>query len=271
MSRATRTSDNGFFSFGDLPPGPYRLLARTTSDAGGVLAASAELSLDGEDVHDLALSMQAGITITGLIVFRGDSPPPVFGTLRSTPLPLSIALGNARYLMPPLQIDGVRFKIDGVIPGEYRMGGNLLGLRTPIGGWWLQSLAANGVELLDAPLELRHCIDGAIATFSDKASELLGRVTGPGGTPLSGATVVAFPVDRAGWFRNSRRVAGVRSDGAGRYTIRNLPPGEYRLAAAMDLDPGEWFDPAVLERLLPIALPLTIADVERRTIDLAIR
>ena len=60
-------------------------------------------------------------------------------------------------------------------------------------------------------------------------------------------------------------------DADGRYSIRNLPPGDYRIAVAIDLDPGEWFDPAVLERLLPAATPLTIAGLERETLDLAIR
>lgn len=83
--------------------------------------------------------------------------------------------------------------------------------------------------------------------------------------------VVAASVDRATWFFNSRRVVGVRADAQGRYTIRNLPPGEYRIAAAADLEQGEWFDPPVLDRLLASAIAITITGVEKKTLELTIR
>jgi hypothetical protein len=40
---------------------------------------------------------------------------------------------------------------------------------------------------------------------------------------------------------------------------------------AIDIDPGEWFDPATLERLSPGAAAITIAGIERITRDFAIR
>lgn len=270
-SRTTRANDAGAFFFTDLPPGAYRILARSTSDDKAVMAASADITLDGDDVQNLALSLQRGVTIGGLIVFRGDTPPPVLGTSLSVPVPLATAIGNATLLMPPLQIDGVRFRIDGVIPGAYRVGGNMLGLRTPLGGWWLQSISARGVEVLDAPIEFRQSIEDAVATFADKASEVSGTVRDEAGRPLGDVMVVAFPVDRSAWFFNSRRIAGVRANASGGYSIRNLPPGDYRLVAAIDLEQGEWFDPALLERLLPSAAAVTVTGTEKTTIDLVVR
>ncbi|HEX6463981.1 MAG TPA: hypothetical protein VFZ98_06000 [Vicinamibacterales bacterium] len=77
--------------------------------------------------------------------------------------------------------------------------------------------------------------------------------------------------DPASWFVTSRRVAAVRTDAQGRYTIRNLPPGDSRAAVAIDLEPNEWFDPDVLQTFLPNAAPLTITGVETRTVDLILR
>jgi hypothetical protein len=57
----------------------------------------------------------------------------------------------------------------------------------------------------------------------------------------------------------------------GQFSIRNLPPGEYRLAAAIDLDQGEWFDPLVLERLLPSAAAITITGSEKTVRDIVVR
>jgi hypothetical protein len=144
------------------------------------------------------------------------------------------------------------------------------GVAAPIGNWWLKSLAAGGRELLDAPIELRQNLSDFVLTLSDEASTLTGAVVDGSGAPAPELFVVAFSADRAMWFANSRRVAAVHPDRTGRYTIRNLPPGDYRVAVA-DLDQGEWFDPAVLERLLPSAVPFVIAGREQKTIDLTIR
>ena len=266
--RSTRTDDAGRFSFGGLPPGGYRLLAQSTSAAGGVATAAADVTLEGEDVGNISLALQPVLAISGLLVFRGDTAPPVMGVSRSAPRPPSMTLDTIA--APPLQIDGVRFNIDAGPPGRYRLGGATMGVRTPLGGWWLQSILVRGVELLDAQVDLQQSIDDAVAVFADRASELSGVVTDARGTPVGDVPVVAFAADRSAWFPDSRRIASVQTDQHGRYSILNLPPGDYRVVAASDLEPGEWFDPAVLDRLLPLATSVAIADFEQKILSLSI-
>jgi hypothetical protein len=145
------------------------------------------------------------------------------------------------------------------------------GVRSPIGTWWLRSIRIDGGELLDGPLDLWLGNNDAVVTLAEQASELSGDVKDAAGAAMQDVYVIAFSADRAHWFFNSRRVASVRSDRQGRHTIRNLPPGEYRAVAVNDTDQGEWFDPAVLERLQGKAVPITIVGVERKTVDLVIR
>ena len=130
---------------------------------------------------------------------------------------------------------------------------------------------AGGRDLLDAPLDIQQSIDDAVATLSDRASEMSGRVLDPSGAAAPEAWVVVFAADRAAWFFNSRRIAAVQPDREGRYSIRNLPPGDYRILATSDLEPGEWFDPPTLERLLTAAGSITVTGVEKTTRDLVIR
>ena len=154
--------------------------------------------------------------------------------------------------MPSLKVEGSTFTVDGIVPGLYRAVGTLQGIRAPIGPWWLKSLVVSGRDVLDAPLDLRQSADDAVATFADTASESERRRQGRAGERGD------RPRRRRGQHRSRPRGFSTRAewwacapDAQGRYSIRNLPPGEYRVAAALDLEQGEWFDPAVLERLLP--------------------
>jgi hypothetical protein len=140
-----------------------------------------------------------------------------------------------------------------------------------VGSWWLQSIVSGDRDLLDTPLDLRQSLSDVVITFADRASELSGVVTDANGAPTNEAWVIAFPTNRSAWFFNSRRLVAVRPDREGRYTIRNLPPGEYRAIAARDIEQGEWFDPTVLDRLLPQARPLTIAGADSLTVNLKLQ
>ena len=279
----THADDTGRFSFAHVPPGRYRLLARSVSRGGTVLVAAGEVTMAGEDVTNVALSLQAAPEVSGLIVFRGDRPPPVFGVTRTTPPALSRLLeGGGANATTPFEVDGVRFTLQAPMPGPLRVSGAMAAVRTPLpvrltgstksspGGWWLQSLSAGGVELLDTIVDLRRSIDGAAAVFSDHASEVSGHVTGADPTALAGAYVIAFTTDRSRWFFQSRRIVAARTDVSGQYAIHNLPPGEYRIVVATDLEPLKWYDPAVLDRLLPLGTPVVVEGTEAQTVDVAL-
>ena len=84
----------------------------------------------------------------------------------------------------------------------------------------------------------------------------------------SGGFVVAFSTDQRSWFFNSRRTVGVRPDEAGRFSILNLPPGEYFVTAVADLSDGDWYDPSVLAQLAPRSVRVTIAGTGKKIVDL---
>ena len=56
-------------------------------------------------------------------------------------------------------------------------------------------------------------------------SSIAGKVTGPGGTGASGATVAAFAYDGAQW----RPVGATTTDGSGAYSLTGLAGGSYRV------------------------------------------
>ena len=274
------TDDQGRFTFRNIPPGSYRVAARASQLAGGGRGGSAgdvqygfaDVTVNGEDIEGVALTLQPGLTIAGQVTFESSqaAPPALPATQLRIPSGPLLAAPSGGWPMPSVTIDGTRFRIAGVVPGTYRFPVLPQGIRAPIGSWWLKSIAVAGRELLDAPLSLQQSVEDAVVTFSDRASEVAGSLRDAQGAAVSSLYVVALPVDRAAWFVNSRRIAAVRPGRDGQWSIRNLPPGEYRVIAA-DLDQNEWFDPAVLERLLPGATPLRVTGPEKYTIDVLIR
>jgi hypothetical protein len=279
--RSARPDADGRFSFTGVPPGRYMLVARSVpvppAATGPAQWATAEVVVDGDDITNVGLSMQSSITIAGRLMFEGARPAPDVGGVRLPVMMAGQILGNMNIGLPQIQLEsGGRFVVAGIVPGAYRIGSlqglPVQGIRAPLGGWWLKSFVVNGRDILDAPLDIRQGTDEAVATFTDQASELSGAVKDAQGKPAAPDTfVVVFSTDRSTWFFNSRRIAGVRLDAEGRYSIRNLPPGEYRVIATTDLAQGEWFDPAALDRLLPSAAAITLTGVEKKVWDIVIR
>jgi hypothetical protein len=279
--RGTTVRPDGRFSISGIPPGRYTVTARASvprapgtasNTPPAALWASTDVAVDGQDVTDVSLTLQRGLTISGRVVFEGSRTPPADLTKLRVNLPFAFTSVGAVVTLPPVQLDGAGgFTIDGALPVTYRFSNAIQGIRTPIGQWWLKSIAIGGREVLDGLLELRQSSSDAVVTFSDRASELSGLVRDAKGDPAPEYFVIVFGIDRSSWFTNSRRVAGVRPGADGKYAIHNLPPGEYLVAVSNDVEPGEWFDAALLQQLAAGAMRITLGEYEQKAYDVTVR
>jgi uncharacterized protein (DUF2141 family) len=275
--RAAQPAPDGYFRFTGVTPGDYTLTARVVPAVDGSagraasapLFASTDVVVAGEDITGITLSPQPGLTVSGRIVFEGTTPFPA-STLATFAAGLGLPLGTAQSggrPQPVLEVDPTgRFVISRIPPGPLSALG-AGGIRTPLGPWWLRSIVLDGRDALDAPLEVRQSTTEAVITLSDRASTVTGTVTDAQAQPASTYYVVVFGTDIASWFPNSRRIAGVRPDPQGRYTIRNLPAGEYFVAATDDIDDGQWFEESTLRQLAARATRISLADYERKTFN----
>jgi hypothetical protein len=259
--RIARADQTGQFMFAAVPPGRYTVFAQA-----GTVWGNADIVVDGDDIPNLGIVMVPMLTISGRLLFEGTSAPPSAAPL-PVPLPVRPPVGRLTLPEPELRLGANgAFTISGVTAGTY--GPFTQGLRTPIAGWWLRSAVVDGRDLLDAPLEIRTSISDLVVTMAPDASEIAGTVRDSDERMTAGGFVVAFSADRRSWFFNSRRVVGARPDGTGRFSIRNLPPGEYFLTAVADLSDGEWYDATVLEQLIAGCARVAIAGAEKKTVVL---
>jgi protocatechuate 3,4-dioxygenase beta subunit len=306
---AARVGGDGRFTFQNVTPGEYSLQARAAireapanateqevtaapqgrGGRGGrgalgpitqVLWAQTDLSIAGANPPDVSLTLQPGLTITGRIEFQGGQGDPARVRVNLIQRgQQTLEFGGAT----PSQVDANgRFTITGVAPGRYAIaananagggrGGGQQPASTDTTQWVLQSVMVNGTDSLDFPFEVTpgQEIGGVVVTFGTTTQELSGVIQDPTGKPTPDYTIVLFAADTRFWTPQSRRISASRPDTNGRFRMANIPPGDYRLTAIVDAEPGEWYDPAFLSQLVGASIPVSIREGEKKVQDIRV-
>jgi uncharacterized protein (DUF2141 family) len=298
-----RSSAEGKFETGPLPPGRYTLAARTGHDGAPIvqtggdmfvsrvavaaqaapaqpgapanpLWAQQNVDISGEDLSNVMLTLQDGMTVSGRLTFDGKSlQAPDLAQVRLNLLPATqggIAIG-----VPGAKIEPTgEFTFSGVTPGRYRLTANV-----PTTGfnasqtWQLKSAVVGGRDALDTNLEIApgRSLEDLAVTFTDRSTELTGKLQDASGNPVSDLMILVFSTDRATWSPQSRRMRQPTqpgSDGVFRFT--GLPPGDYYLAAVTDIEQGDWGDPGFMDQVAAAAIKITLGEGEKKTQDIRI-
>ena len=261
-SRITSVQPKGEFSFANVPPGSYTVIARAPQSS-SIYWATADVVVDGQTQPDVALSMQAGMALSGRVAFDGQAVPN-YSRIQVSLVPLLTGT-QVSLATPPARVDNNgRFSITGITAGKYRLQATIDG--SP--GWMVRTLAANGRDVLDTALDIRQSVDGVVLTFSDRVAELSGTVHDTTGRSSVGDTVILFPADRTLWTPRSRWIRAEQSSTDGSFQFRVLPAGEYFVAAISDIDDYAWYDPVLLDRLAATsALKIAIGEGEKKVVD----
>lgn len=122
------------------------------------------------------------------------------------------------------------------------------------------SITIRGREQLDGPIDIRAAVDDMVVTYTDHPSEIAGTLQDASGRPAADYFIVVFSTNRAYWTPLSRRVTQTRPGNDGKYSLKNLPAGEYYLAALTDLAPGDTSDQDFLGQLIPSAVKISVTD-----------
>ena len=268
MNFGGRISWDGSFSVSNVAPGRYILRARG-DDSETPQFAAVPISVDGSDMESVAIVLSPGATISGTVTFLpGSSAAPDYSQFRITaPSTDQSEVGpqsNAR-------VDKTgAFTIDGVSAGSH--------LIRPSNGsraWILKSVTVGGRDTTDTPFALRsgETLANVNIVFTDKQSEISGRLATENGTPVSEYTVLAFPTDSSLWRAQARQISTARPDQTGKYRIRGLPPGDYYLTTVDPSEQGEWFEPAYLDehRMGAVRIVLSEGDVKTKDFTISLR
>ena len=244
-------------------------------DPGPQLWGLTDVNVDGQNLNNVAVTMQPGMTLSGRLAFDGTkmAAPTDLSRARVTLTPALTAAGGVIMNVPSAEVDASgTFRITGIAPGRYRLTANTVVTPGALGTWNLRSAVAAGRDALDFPIEIKpnEEISDAVITFTDVTQEVSGMLQDPAGRAAPDFTIIVFASDNRYWTSPSRRIRTTRPGTDGRFTVTGLPAGQYRIAAVTDLAQNEANDPAFLEQLLKASYEFTLAQGEKKVQDLRI-
>ena len=261
---STQVRADGTFTLGGVTPGEYTVRASVPGIQDEV--ASAEVTMNGGDVTDIQLVLTKASTLRGRIVFeRGAARPPRASAIRVNAFhPDSMtAMGgfaNAK--------DDSTFEVK-PSAGRLLIRAGIFGT----GDWRLKRVVtADGVDVTDAGLDVpaNATIDGIVVELTSRHSEVSGTVSDGAGGRVRDCVVVTFAQDQQRWSAQTRYFGTSRPDMDNTFRLR-LPAGDYYAVAFEELETGvSYNDPDVLQQLRDRAITFSIADGEKKTVELTL-
>lgn len=282
---SARPNQQGVFTFNAVPPGQYQMSATVSvsnrpttpgmpidamqekiqmealaaaGQAGRKLWAVADVTVDGSFSPNVMLTLQEGMTITGGMSFDGTTAqPPQLNRVRVTLAPHGQAMqSNGISTITATADANGRFTFSGVSPGQYRV------RASGAAGWTVRSVMVDGRDALDFWVEVKpgENVTNVNLEFTDKFTDLKGTLQSHLGQPTADFSVIIFPSDSRYWVPLSRRVRSVRPSTDGKFSFGSLPAGDYRIAAVTDVEPGAWYDPALLQQLMSASIAVRLSE-----------
>jgi hypothetical protein len=234
------------------------------------LSGSLRLSVGGGAVEAVTIVVGRGATVSGRIIFEGTTPPPTTPATGGGPPLFTYEGPGCRQGQMTSGADGT-FKVEGVM-------GTCMIAPSILGRWNVKSATIRGQNVADQVLnfEAGQSYTDLQIVVTDKLTQLDLQVAGDDGQPTREYVAIAFPIDKAKWNTQSRRLRiyspaaqtgipiqpppGAAASVTAPTGLRGLPPGEYYLVAVDDIGTEQWQDPDVLARLAPNAVRVTVAD-----------
>jgi hypothetical protein len=251
--------DKGTFELRGVVPGSYTLIAQLFADQKRY-SASLPVEVGSANIDGLTVTLAPGIGLSGQIKVEGGAETKlesIYASLQSE-TPFFGGPGSQ------VQTDGT-FTMKDVAPADYRV--NVTGLPENL---YLKSARYGDREVLDSGLDLSKDAGGGRLEIvvSSSGGQIEGTVTDSEQKPAINATVALVPEsgkrDKTYLFKNAT------ADQSGRFTLRGVAPGEYKLFAWEEVEPGAWQDPEFLKTQDKKGEPVSVSENGRSSAQLTL-
>jgi protocatechuate 3,4-dioxygenase beta subunit len=252
----------GEFELRNVTPGEYVLSADWLNGTRRYRART-PVDIDKTDLRGVTLRLVPPLEVSGQVRVEGANnlDLSVLGVSLSLREPEAIASGGRG----TVHANG-SFTIANVLPEHYTV--SVSGLKDD---YYLKSVYLGTAELSPSDVDLSR---GAAGVLELVASPAGGRIEGvvldEKQQPVAAATValIAPAAEANDPYRNQpyKRVA---TDHDGRFTLRGIAPGNYRLFASEEIEPDLYRDPAVMASLEKLGKTVTVRENSTETLQLS--
>jgi hypothetical protein len=250
--------DNGKFE-GAASGGFYQIRATQGPLFGRVI-----FEAGNQDVN-VTIALHSPSSVAGRLQIEGGAN----SNIDLTKLQVGIRTPPSRVFTSPVAADG-QFRIDGVIDGDYQI--SVLPLvqspvRPEIENAYVKSIRVNNADSLNSLIRIdgAQAISGVEIVLGPAGASVDGRIVNAKQEVMDRATVVLLPQGPPPFREDRYRT--LTTDKSGQFQFRGLPPGEYRVLAWEDVDPGAWFNPAFLAGYERYATAVSLAEGKNQRMD----
>jgi len=250
----------GNFELRNVVPGSYALQAN-----GGISTARTVIDVNNADVTNVVLNLSGGINVAGIVRTVSGTPLPNNPPVRMQLRPYLKGVTHFVGAVPGAQsnaTDGT-FRFERILPGDYRP-------LVLVNGHFVKELRFDNTDVLNSVIRLPD--DPSTApqieiVISPNGAQNDGVVRDEKNQPLAGVQAVLIPNqnrERTDLFKNAS------TDQLGRFNMRDVAPGAYKLFAWEALDGFEFFDPDFLLKYETLGKLVNVEESMKMTSELKI-
>jgi hypothetical protein len=224
----------------------------------GIASARIPIEIGDRDLENLSVVVVPNFKIPVRLVFQGERSDPS-AALRSVHFIRDPSLGFP--ISPAMKFVAAAVgEIEGIGPGDYRIS------NSGSSPGYIQSVRLGSVDVLKDGLHLDHQPEDFLeVVIGATTASAEGRVT-DGTQPVSNAIAVLVPSPNV--RHRSDLYYYAATDGNGHFQIQpRIVPGDYKVFAWIDIEPGAWQDPEILQRYENQGQPVSVTSDSRLNID----
>lgn len=246
------------FEIPEMAPGAYKVTA-FFFDQGRSFSTQEDVDVVNADVNGLTLVIAPGVDIPGQLLWDGKPSLEGEGTsIYLAPEDSGIWWGGGEAHVE----DKSQFTLKEVPQGTFRI--NVNGISKDC---YIKEVQFGENVLPDHMLHAKRGVSGELSiTISSKGARLQGIVANDESLPVAGVWVVAIPEESKRSLRYLYKA--VTTDQYGRYDLRGLVPGKYKIFAWDGVANGEWEDPEFLKTNEAKAVTVEVSDSDAKSTDL---
>jgi protocatechuate 3,4-dioxygenase beta subunit len=233
-------SETGAFEIRGVIPGSYVLVAMMSRDR-RQRTARMPIEVGSANIEGIQMTFPPEMDLAGRVRVEGQD-----GTGGVTGLRVMLEPVDGGPMVVPgisaVQPDG-SYRISNLAPDEFRV--DVMGLAN---GLYVKSVRAGNIDITEGALNLSGGSppDSLDIVLGANGGRVNGAVINDRQESADGAAVVLVPEGARRGIRRFYKTAVSQTDG--RFEIAGIPPGDYKLFAWDEIEPGAYSDPAFLQK-----------------------